>query len=324
MKTNRCRYSILLAVAAAGIFLILDKVQIPSDTHLWRAISNAGHMPLFGTLALIMLGLSGNLFGSRIRHWYVHYLLALAATLVMGAASEYMQISSSRDADIWDFFRDFGGAVAFLGLFALSTPRMAAVRERWNRASKTAILLGTLSILAAGVTPLALWTVAYTYRDIAFPQICGFGSFWESKFYKTKQADLIVTAPPRAWGKPGDDRVGKVTFQPVEYSEFILTEPPPDWSKSEYFVFEIYSELYTDVFLGLRIEDSQHNNQYDDRFNHRITISPGINQIIIPLEIVEQAPRLRLMDMSAIRRVSLFAHEPPDSFTVFMDSFELR
>jgi len=202
--------------------------------------------------------------------------------------------------------------------------QMTAAWGRWGRRAKTAVLLVALLIITLGITPVVLWTAAYWYRNNAYPQICGFESFWESSFRKTSDAELVVAASPEGWKCSPDNRVARLTFQPTTYPEFIVLETVPDWSKYEYFTFEVYSELDSESYLTLRIEDIYHNNRYDDRFNRRIPVSPGLNQVAISLHDIRTAPKHRKMDMTAVRTFSLFAYMPVDTFTLYLDNFKLQ
>ena len=49
---------------------------------------------------------------------------------------------------------------------------------------------------------------------------------------------------------------------------------------------------------------------------NNITFAPGLNEFTIPLREIQMAPEDREMDLSAIRRLSLFAVEPSESFSL--------
>ncbi len=67
--------------------------------------------------------------------------------------------------------------------------------------------------------------------------------------------------------------------------------------------------------LVIAIYDAQHTNDYADRFNQAITISPGVNHIDIPLDDIRQAPVGQELDLSAIRAIRLFAISPREEFS---------
>jgi hypothetical protein len=86
----------------------------------------------------------------------------------------------------------------------------------------------------------------------------------------------------------------------------------------------VYSELPTARSLVIRIDDAHHNNEYADRFNQVVTISPGLNQIHISLDDIRRAPVGRELDLSAIKYVRLFAISPPEEFFLYVDNFRLE
>ena len=86
----------------------------------------------------------------------------------------------------------------------------------------------------------------------------------------------------------------------------------------------MYSPLDRAVDLGLRIDDAVHDNTFPDRFNRRITVAPGRNEIRVPLDQVRAAPATRPMQMHRIRRVLLFGGIPGEAFTLYVDDFRLE
>jgi hypothetical protein len=84
--------------------------------------------------------------------------------------------------------------------------------------------------------------------------------------------------------------------------------PAPDWRGFDSLVLDLANPGTEVLVLSLRIEDMHHDLGFADRFNRRITLEPGIrHQACIPLPAIENAPRNREMDLSAIARVMLFA-----------------
>jgi len=61
------------------------------------------------------------------------------------------------------------------------------------------------------------------------------------------------------------------------------------------------------VRLVIRIHDSKHNQQYNDRFNRGIDIKQGENRVRIPLENIRTSPAFRDLNMKEIAGMILFA-----------------
>lgn len=312
----------LLGVVVA-LTLMAAEFELPYDTRLGREIQNAGHAPFFGVLSLLFLWLSNRAVGSRVNRRFWHYLIALAASAVLGATSEYLQIASPRDADIWDLARDVAGAVSFLGFHLILDRKMAPFWGKWARKGKPVIFAGCVLLIVSPFVPVALWAGAYLHRNQAFPEVCDFESYWGNMFLKTRNAALQVTDPPAGWKRSGSAHAARVTFSGATYPAFFIEEPYPDWRDYAFLRFAVYSELDTSVNLVLRIEDSHHDRAYEDRFNRAIVIRPGVNPISISLDDVRQAPATRDMDMAAVRALSLFAVRIKKPFTVYLDDFRL-
>jgi hypothetical protein len=88
-------------------------------------------------------------------------------------------------------------------------------------------------------------------------------------------------------------------------------------------MFEVYSLNDTAVPLSIRIDDTSHNQQYDDRFNRRLMIQPGHNRIAIPLDDIRYAPKNRAMDLRQIVAIYIFAIKPAIEYSVYLDNLEL-
>lgn len=314
---------ILLIFAIFGIILTLYKLKLPDDTYLWREIHNTGHTPLFGILSLLILGLSLLILGNRILKRHLHYLIALIVTVLIGIITELIQIYGSGDADVSDLVRDIIGVISFLGFFMVYDRKMIVF---WRKCSKKRILtlIGAFLLLVLSLIPVSLWAWVYHQRNQAFPQILGFESHWERKFIRTQHSKLTATYPPPGWQNPVSHHVGQLTLSTDTYPGFSIEEPFPNWTGYELLSFTVYSELDTTVNLTIRIEDFHHNSLYEDRFNYAVSIDPGMNRILIPLEKVREAPASREMDMAAIRAICLFTVRPGEDFTLYIDDLQLK
>ncbi len=324
MKAGR-KFSISLLIAAAlAILSFLHCFELPQNTCLWKALGNAGHIPLFGLLSLVLLRLSNLTLGSRVKNPFFNYAIVLAAAALLGAFSETAQIFTARDADICDLARDIVGAVSFLGIRMPFDGRMSPILKKRGNRFKYLILAASVFLFIISLYPLVLVAAAYPQRDREFPQICGFEAAWEKVFWIRQNTKLTVTSPPKGWMETNQSRVGKLTFNAVTYPGFHIQEPFPDWRGYDFLVFEIYSEIDTAIGLYFRLHDMHHNKDYDDRYNNFFRINPGYNEIVIPLENVKNAPKLRKMDMASIRTFGIFAYKPKEPFTIYLDDIRLR
>ena len=321
---SRFNLKISLFFLLSGLLIVLDKLEIPGNTFLSREINNAGHFPFFGLLSLLFLGLSSLFFGKIIKNRLWFYFIAFTMTLLIGGLHEYSQIIGPRDADIRDLVRDFAGAITFLGLYMIYDKRIAVLWGKRGRKIKIMFFVGAFILIIFNLLPSALWGRAYLYRNRNFPLICGFESMWENKFLKTQDATITKTLPPEKWENMIGGYVGKLTFSIAEYPGLAIEETYPDWSGHRLLSFTLFSELDSSVKISVRIEDSQHNNDHNDRFNRAFTIDPGLNKISIPLDEIRKAPMTRDMDMMNIRAIHLFAYKPTKEFSLYLDDIRLE
>ncbi len=324
MKNSRYPSIYILVLAAAAIIVFLHTYQLPDNTRSWKAIGDAGHVPVFGLLSIILLIMSYQTLRTRINKPLWHYLIALLLTTLVGSISEIVQIFGARDADIVDLARDFAGALAFLGIYFLIDRQTVEYRSRIGLRGRSLIWAGCVATLILAIYHLGLVTAAYAERDKAFPAICTFDASWEKTFWIRQDTEVEVVEPPEGWMSINGTRVGRLTFNPVTYPGFHIQEPYPDWRGYSLLSFDIFSDLDTTVSLYFRLHDTHHNKDFKDRYNNQFVIEPGLNQISIPVEDIENAPAGRKMDLTNIRTFGIFAYRPPESFYIYLDNFRLK
>jgi hypothetical protein len=296
-------------------------VPEPRQSLLWSSAFNAGHAPLYGLVALMILrflqtdGACGN--GPCVRV----YGLALALTIGAGVMTELIQSVGFGDASAGDVARDAAGATAFLLIAAAFDPRLV---RGGLQSSRAIMILGAAVLLTLAFIPLTKMAVAHFRRDAAFPMICGFDAPWEATFVSAQEAEMEARQPPEGWGRNPSDRVARLAFRRGSHPGLTIRKPHPNWTGFQRLVFEVFSELAKPVTLVLRIHDIGHDNDYWDRFNRNLIIEPGANRISIPLREVETAPRGRKMDLSRICGMVLFADHPQEPFVLYLDAFHLE
>lgn len=334
MIERRTVHTALSLGIAAGVMAFVLLANTPDWGMLWSAVFDAGHTPLFGLFALMVLRAAsawenpraGQTGPRRIRN----YVLALGVTVAFGGLTEILQGLGSRHAELWDFIRDVLGGSAIL-LLAFGFDRRADPHPTHGRLSRAQecslrVILAFVAMILLAVAFLRVTTVAIAYlrRDAIFPRICEFDDRWQTTLVGVQDAVLTNGEPPAGWGRELSNLVRRLTFLPARYPGMSILEPHPDWTGYERLVFQVYSEEPAPVGLVLRINDSRHNNAYGDRFNRTLVIQPGSNRISIALDDVRRAPTTRLMDMTHIRGLTLFAVDPPMPFSVYLDGFRLE
>lgn len=313
--------SIILLVLAVATLLFVCTLGLPGDDMLTGEIHNAAHVPVFGLLSLVILGLSRLLLGGCIRQIWIHYALALFVTASIGAMLELLQIAGPRDADPWDLVRDIAGAVSFLGVYLTFDKPVRAVL---SKAARRLIRYVAILVFLGSLVPIGWTAGAYLHRDASFPKLLTFESIWELRFLTDRDAKIESVISPDGFTTADGHSVGKLTMTTGEYCGFRIAEPYPDWTGYNYFRFDVYSEIDSIITLAVRIDDAHHNQEYVDRYNAGFEIRPGVNRISIDLDDVRYAPSTRAMDMTQIRYIYFFTYMPKEELILYIDNVRLE
>lgn len=303
-----------------GLVAVAWYAPHPRELAIWTAIYDAGHAPLFGCVAIVLLRIVS-------RRWsgLAAYGIAFAGSVVIGALLEAAQFVGPRDADLLDFLRDVAGAVSFL-MLARAVER---VRRPSGVTSKDPTLLVLVAIFMWMIValPVIRVAVAMVQRDAASPLLHDFEAGWSRRFSRLHNAKMELCAPPDGWRADAETpvrRVARIDFKPSTYSGLTLTEPTSDWSAYERLAFEVYSEIDSTVTLIVRIDDVDAEQDYHDRFNRGFQIEAGLNHVRVPLAEVQAGPRNRSLDLRNVRLVVVFVHRPETSFSLYFDAIRLE
>jgi len=289
-----------------GIFAVLFG-QLPGDSLLWRELQNTGHTPLFGVIALATLGILRNVHPVAGNRPLVGYSMAGIASLAVAFLSEFGQLLTYRDPSVSDMIRDLAGVTVGLGIAAGFDPRMKSFWHKQRHGSRAATIVLSGCLLAVSLFPLAHLATAYGQRNGAFPVVIDFKAHWSKPFLQLKHATLTRDIAPATWTPVSEQRLARLVINRARYPGVSMVEPYPDWSGFETLTLVIYSPLSQSFDLVLRIHDKLHNQAYADRFNQKLTVTPGENRFRIPLPAIRNAPVGRDMDMTRITDVTLFA-----------------
>jgi VanZ family protein len=307
-RRGRQTSAALWGVLLAALLLFMVFGQVPDRTRFWEALYHAGHVPLFGLVAISILGLlrAGGVSLDRPRTWWLAFTLAI----LLGALTEILQLfQAGRDASFWHFLRDVAGAGSFLLAVATVGWKGGAGRLIRSARRRAVAWAAVVLMLSASGFNLAATTVMYGERDLAFPTLFALdGAWWERSFIETHDSVLTPHARPPHMAFGVDQPLARLDLQPGTYPGVAFDEPYPDWRGARCLVLTFVSDLEAPLPLTIRIHDVRHDNRFEDRFNRQLLIRPGFNRIVIPLDDVRRAPDRREMDMRHIRQIILFGY----------------
>jgi VanZ family protein len=307
-RPHRSAGTIAWAALLAALLWFMMFGQEPERTRFWTAFYHAGHVPLFGLVAVSVLGLFRSRGASLAspRPWWRAFVVAIA----LGAATEILQIfQPGRDASVWHFLRDVAGAASFLLVRATvgwTGGHLSLIRSTGRRAL---VGLGVVAMLSASGFDLAATVAMYGERDSAFPTLfAADGSLWERTFVDKRDSVLTPHARPAGVAVPFDGPLARLDLKPGTYPGLAFDEPYPDWSGARSLTLTFISDLGAPLPLVIRVHDAAHDNRYADRFNRQVVVRPGFNRVVIPIDDVRRAPDRREMDMRHIRQIIVFGY----------------
>lgn len=296
------RSGCLLLLLAIAPFFFLGGPDWASP-RLYRALWSAGHYLFFALLTAWVMTYRPL---HRVRDWLLLTLVVILLSLVI----ELVQGMVGRNANWRDGLSNLVGA--WFALFWLQPARPMV----WlGRALATVLLVWQL-------LPLGQTLINSVYQAQRFPVLADFESPREMQFWSGGER---VSAPSVQGHYSLAFHVGHPDIERHHYTGVTLHTLAGDWRGYEMLAFELHAER--EVTLTLRINDRHHDryaNEYDDRFNQRLTLEPGWNAIRIPLEQVRSAPRERRMNMQEVQRLLLFTAGLAEPHRLHLDHLRLE
>lgn len=325
-SSRHCAIRLATMILMSATVLLLLLLTIEVHTNCARSFLNWGHIPMMGTLTLIVLPLfrtSRRISALTKRHGIAaDYLFSAASVLALGAAGEALQAFTDREASIGDIGRNLFGIVSFLLLYA--TFDSALPSNNPLRLHKLPLrVLVVVSLL------LSLWPSA---RDLLQVRLQRARMPWIEHFEEPLTHNLVsandsariaIEAAPSAWQR-NQSRVCTITLPPQRrYGGIQIEQLPSGWQHYSQLCFETFLPAADSITMYLRLHDIHHNNQNSDRFLCPLTIVPGVQKHCIELSAVANAPQTRTMDLQNMATLILFAPPPAESCTVYFDNLRL-
>lgn len=289
---------LLLVLMGIGFFVTSSILE---QSYLIKAWWDLGHVLFFFLLAYAAL--------QRIKldPLLVRVALVLIACMGLGIVIEAIQFKMARDASLADVAYNFLGTIAGAYLYWRRSvylverkkallDQMAAKKIRLiNRGSQFALSVGlilvfmhpfkaTLNWLHAAFYPEQLLVVDSSWRSIRLNPTYGSKVEWDDQFKSTI-----------------------VTFSDHEYAGFQLAHFASDWSDKQTMHIKLWHDNPDALTFSCRINDMQHSNRYDDRFNQTWKLKPGTHNIELNINDIAKTLSGRRMDMSKVEKLICFS-----------------
>jgi hypothetical protein len=303
---------ILRYLAFAGMALIAPLFFVGgpgwSDGPLFKSAWNLGHILFFALLTLAV---------QPWRIWTGWYLWGTAtlAILMLGTGIELLQHGANRQLDWQDIFRNQVGAWTILAARPLASLTWQSRPMVWP------LRLLVAALLAAEIGATARVAVQQYQVSQLLPALYDFSQPDPSPFW-----DGIIK-PVTDHAADAHERALRISLSTARYSGVSLHNLPEDWRDYDRLIIDLYNPQDHPLPMILRINDMEHDlgdNDYNDRFNTRLSLAPGFNQFKLDLDRIRTAPEGRSMNMQAIRRLILFTVALPEPKTLYLSEIRLE
>jgi len=304
-----------VAAVVVGVCVVVA-VAAPDPDRYQRSLVGLHdflHVPGFAVVvASLFFGLSRTPFalGGRRKR----LILAFTGALTIGVAVELIQAMWGGDADPWDVVRDAVGAVTALLVIA-SAGRDLRLLRRW------ALRFAAMAVVAPFLVPTVAALVDEARARRQFPILADFRAPSElGRFAWSSWSSAVLE---RADGSGGGTPALHLSLSPGKYPGLTFKFFPRDWRGWREFVVVCTNPGAAPFPITIRIDDIAHNHDYSDRYNRTFGLTPGRNEIRIPLSDVQSAPRDRKLDLARVSSVILFAYELREPRTLLIHEFRL-
>lgn len=286
-------------------FFFIGGPSVFSST-LLITVWNFGHIIFFTVLMLLVQSFK------PLMHWQQWLLVTLVA-LALSSLIEFVQHFVGREASVDDVLHNMFGV--WLGLFWGQKP----TRLVW------VLRFFSLCLLAPSFWLLTTTAVTDVVMRYQFPQINSFDSRYELRqihahpsVVETRQADSFFVHGGHSL---------QVTLSTKRYAGFRLVGPYGDWGGYTYLAMDFYNPDLEPLELILKISDRTHDNganKFDDRFNRRLQLVSGWNNLRFAVDDIRHAPKNREMQMDEISGLAIFVEQLNRPRDIYWDNIRLE
>lgn len=302
--------TIFFIIIFLSIFLFVDD-EVQQEHRLIVDVWNSGHLFLF---ALISYGYFS--LDSKVNHSISYkIILTTIISLILGSAIEIIQFLLHRGFSKGDIINDLLGG--YIGLLAL-----AVFNKQQTLKLKATALILIIFCFAAGLRNMEKNLLDEWNMRQQFPVLSDFENQLEMSRWENRRTVLQRT---QEFTKTGVYSL-KISFLPGRYPNISLEHFINNWSDYKAIRYSIYNPSNKIHTFQMKVYDKKHNSRgrnYNDRFNHKISVAPGWNTFNIPLTDIINAPKNRLMNMQQIKGFSLFTDQLKQPLTIYVDNIHL-
>jgi hypothetical protein len=311
---SRSQIAALTGSVAAVAFAAFWPIHFAVDKEFCDRLLDAGHLPLFGSLALVFhVTLPVQRPGS-----VAHSVRSAALSILVAATVELVQPLVGR-TESWLELRNgiFGALLGATGL--------ALRHARSRMTTGLAWVASSLALSAVALAPAWDEWQGIRWRHANFPLLGDFESevelhLWRPQGGSGHSPTIIQLSAEQT--KCGQHSL-RIQTGAGDWAGVSYCAGDKDWSAFKLLAFDVCNsgEPFT---LSLRVDDNGDCSKFGSRYDNGFPLTNGWNHLAIPLRELERGPRDRKLNLHAIRRLALFtgANEPARTF--FLDHVRLE
>lgn len=283
---------------------------------LGLAVHDSAHGPYFFIVALVLDRLFATLPRFQAAPTRSRVALLVLALVLLALATEAFQLWTPRNASLSDVETNLLGAAAGLS-WILASGRLAGPGRRPGRRGAFWGRLAALLLLTWSVAPALTALAAHAARAHQAPALFAPGRPFARYFLTAMGTDVEMLRAN------GEEPRARVRFLDRNWPALAI-DPVPDWRGYRNLVLEVSLSGEPPLDLHLRVHDVPHNQEYTDRFNTTLPLSPGHNRLVIPLAEIRQGPATRELDLARVQRIVIFARREDKGREIELGSVSLE
>lgn len=319
-STRRNALPAFLLEALSGLIVVLAIIvlseQLEPTRLVFRHSTDSLHTPVFlVSTYILMRAIKLALPAKRDSAGLVIGLASLLAFLC-GLGIELIQPFFGREASFLDVWYDLLGICAAALIYAARVTKTS----RYKR-----IVLISLALLLASIALIrpAYYLWVEKQQEQVFPVLFDFETNWQRELLSAPTgARYSFVERSEKWAEASGS-VLKLEMESGDYPGIRFSHFNANWSAYSSLQLTLFSKSASAFDLALRIHDSRHNQQYEDRYHKNITVPPGATTITIALDDILRAPKGREMNMQEIQGIVVFTRKPKALTTLYMDNIRL-
>jgi len=292
------------------------------DSVLYRSLWEGGHFVLFAAIIFVLLKLEF----VKNQPWYILVLAIAPFCIIIGFATEFLQLLVGRSFQYSDVVNDvIGGYAGFLfSRWALTFSSEVPPRETKKKIliKRLGFVVGFLLLSLIGFREFLFTSVHVWSINTNFPILANFEAPLEVDRWEYNRADISISNQIVR----RDKRSLQATFYSAKYPSIELKRMATNWDGYDYLNLSINNPSNDAININLRIYDIDHmfrHYQYSDRFNKKLILFPGWNDLQLSIKEIKNSPQDRKMNMKKIHLISLFMIKVEEETTVYIDDIFL-